>query len=514
MGSGLHRKARTAPARATWNAQTCVTIVAGLTALTIAAFGTVPPAKADPSSADPRSFEAYQDEVDRIFEATLAGNNGWTKLLELCDGIGPRLAGSESLERAVEWAAATLRADGHRNVHLEPVMVPHWVRGRESLRLLHPYESELSMLGLGGSVGTPPDGIQADVVVVSNRDELDQLPDSSVEGRIVLYNAAMPLDELEPEAAYSAVVRHRSKGAQWAAERGAVASLVRSLASRSLRTPHTGGAAYGESEIRIPTAALSVEDAEHLDRLQARGVVPRVDLRMEAETLPDARSANVVAELRGTLQPEEVVLLTAHIDSWDVGQGAHDDGAGTVMAMEALNVLRKLGLLPRRTIRVVLWTNEENGTRGVKAYRADHADDLPNHVAAIESDWGCFQPTGIAVDSDDPARTQRAIAETKRILALFPSLGGSDQVPLSSELVGDSALDAWQGDAGVDISHLKREGVLLFGHEVDKSRYFDYHHSTADTVDKIDPRLLSINIAFLAAFAYILADVEVPVAES
>ena len=315
-------------------------------------------ANAPGSAESPSIAERYRESAQRIIEAALAGNEAYDKLEALCDGIGHRLSGSPQLEQAVRWAARTLEADGQENVHLEPVMVPHWVRGDESLVMVQPRATPIAMLGLGGSVGTPPKGITAEVVVVRDEDELEALGDAA-RGRIVLFNNPMPPYDPERGAGYGRTVRFRGKGARIASEKGAVACLVRSVTAHSLRSPHTGAMGYGDAEVKIPAAAISTEEADLIARLRARDVRVVVTLKMEAKTLDLAPSANVIGELRGRAQPEEIVVIGGHLDSWDVGQGAHDDATGCVMAMEAINLLRRLNMIPRRTIRVVLWTNEE-----------------------------------------------------------------------------------------------------------------------------------------------------------
>jgi carboxypeptidase Q len=285
----------------------------------------------------------------------------------------------------------------------------------------------------------------------------------------------------------------------------AVAALVRSVTARSLRTPHTGSLGYGDAKVKIPAAAITTEDAQTIAGLQRLGVPVVVNLKMEARTLPDAESANVIAELRGREKPEEIVVIGGHFDAWDVGHGAHDDGGGCVIAMEAINVLRKLKMIPRRTIRVVLWTNEENGVRGARAYAEEHADELEHHVAGIESDMGVFKPTGYSVECGDDARAARAVEQLGDLLSVF-----------STSPIGP--LDARLGFSGVDIRPMKSAGVVLLGHQVENANYFDLHHSPADTLDKVDPGELSENVAVLAVAAYILADMperlgELPAAE-
>jgi len=249
---------------------------------------------------------------------------------------------------------------------------------------------------------------------------------------------------------------------------------------------------YGDAKVKVPAAAVTVEDAEMIAGLQRLGVPVVVNLKMEARTLPDVPSANVVGELRGREHPEEIVVIGGHIDSWDVGQGASDDGGGCIIAMEAINVLRKLNMIPRRTIRVVLWTNEEYGLAGAKAYAADHANELKNHVAAIESDSGVFKPKGYSIDSKDEGRSAVAVQQMKDLLTLL------------ADTIGPLSVDT--GHSGADVSPMKDAGVMLLGHNVEGSKYFDYHHTHADTLDKVNPRELSENVAVLAVTAYILAD--------
>ena len=356
------------------------------------------------------SIEArYGAIAKRIIDAASKQNDAWTKMKDLCDGIGARLSGSKQLEQAIDWAIARMKAEGHENVRRHKVMVPRWVRGNESLAMTSPRRVEMPILGLGGSVGTPKGGITAEVLVVRDEEELDAQK-ARVKGRIVVFDNAMPdYDAQAHGAGYGKTVRFRVHGARLAAEHGAVAALVRSVTAYSLHTPHTGGMQYGKAKNKIPAAAVTVEDATLMRRLQDRGVSMKLTLRMEAKTLPDSESANVIGELVGREKPEEVVILSGHLDSWDVGTGAHDDASGCVMAMEALSVLRRLGLQPRRTIRVVLWTNEENGLMGGITYAKDHAEQLKHHVAAVEADHGCFTPKGFSLEMDEHEASKRGL---------------------------------------------------------------------------------------------------------
>jgi carboxypeptidase Q len=370
-----------------------------------------------------------------------------------------------------------MRADGLENVRGEPVMVPHWVRGAESAELVTPRRKPMAMLGLGGSVATPPAGITAPVLVVTSFDDLARRA-AEARGRIVLFDV--------PFTEYRQTVAYRSGGASAAAKAGAVAMLLRSVASFSMNTPHTGSLRYDTTTARIPAAAITVEDALLLHRMQSRGVTPTVRLVMSAQTLPDAPSRNLVAELRGRELPDEVVVMGGHIDSWDVGQGAMDDAGGVVAAWEAVRLMKQLGLRPRRTVRVVGWTNEENGTRGGQGYRAAHAAEVDKHVFALESDNGVFRPLGIAA-----VGTDSALAMLRRIAPLLARIGA------------DSVL---KGGGEADIGPLLAAGVPGAGLEVDGTRYFWYHHTNADTPDKLNPAEVARCVAVMAVYAYVLAE--------
>ncbi len=439
----------------------------------------------------------YRAVADQIIAAGREKNDSWLKLQELCDDIGNRLSGSDSLAQAVEWAQRSLKADGQENVRAEEVQVRKWVRGNEYCELVSPRSLKIEMLGLGGSIATPGEGLTAEVIVVKSKDELDVLPDESIRGKIVVFNFAMPKYTVEKGSGYGAAVQYRTNGAKWASERGAVAALVRSVTAKSLNTPHTGAMRYGGAETRIPVAAITIEAAEMLDRLQARGKKSVVKLYMEATDEGMVASANVLGEIVGSKKPEEIVVIGGHIDSWDVGQGAQDDGAGCVAAMEALNILRKLNLQPRRTIRVVLWTNEENGLAGAQAYAARHQKEV--HVAGIESDSGGFSPEGLSVELQDEAKQEIAVKQLAEILQLLKPI---------------NATKADSGHSGSDVGQLKVLGTACLGLNVDGSRYFDTHHTAADTVDKVDPRELGDCAICLAVAAYVLADMPGRLGES
>ena len=419
----------------------------------------------------------YRDAASRIIGDAMSSTFAWERLAQLGDSFGHRLSGSKGLEDAIQWAVVEMKKDGLENVHTEPVKVPYWVRGRESAEITSPRQRPLVMLGLGNSIGTPADGIEADVLVVHSFDDLDA-NSARVKGRIVLYNV--------PFTNYSETVLFRGNGPSRAAAHGAVAVLVRSVGPPGLRLPHTGALRYAEGVPQIPAAAITTEDADLLQRMQDRGTTPRVRLRMEAKFLPDADSFNVVGELRGRERPEEVIVVGGHIDSWDVGTGSTDDGGGCVVTWEALRILTKLNLRPRRTVRVVLWTNEENGTRGANAYRDRYREQLANHVLMLESDSGVLRPSSFGFSGSDAARIRiKEIAGLLRAVQL-------DRIVSPGE--------------GADIGpSVQAANIPAMSLEAD-GNYFLIHHTPADTIDKIDPMDMSRASAAIAVIAYVVAE--------
>jgi carboxypeptidase Q len=423
--------------------------------------------------------ERYAGDAGRLIQAALKDSAAYNRVAQLTDRFGPRFSGTAQLEQAIDWILAEMRRDGLQNVRGEPVMVPHWVRGEESAELLSPRPARLHLLGLGGSVGTPAEGITADVLVVGSFEELAARA-ADARGRIVLFDA--------PFVNYGETVRYRRDGAIAAAKAGAVGALIRSVASFSMQTPHTGGTRYDSAVARIPIAALSVEDAMMLHRMQERGERVQVRLRMGARTLPDAPSRNVVAEIVGREKPEEVVVLGGHIDSWDVGVGAMDDAGGSVAAWEAVRLMKALGLRPRRTIRVVLWTNEENGLRGGRAYAETHRAEVDKHVLAMESDNGVFDPNGFRLVGSDSA-----LVIARQIASLL-------------EPIGAGMME--KGDGEADIGPLLQLGVTGMALDVEQTKYFWYHHTDADTMEVLDPREVALCTAAMAVMAYVVADME------
>lgn len=415
--------------------------------------------------------------AQQLITAATTSTNAYARLGYLCDTFGPRFSGSTNLESAIDWILAEMKRDGFQNVRGEPVMVPRWVRGTESAEILNPRRQSLPMLGLGGSIATPTNGITAPVLVVKSFEELTNRRTEAI-GRIVVFNT--PYEE------YHTTVAMRTRGAIEAGKAGAVASLVRSITPISLQTPHTGNMFYEDGVTKIPHAAITIEDAELLQRLQDRGEKPIVRLKMTAQTQGESLSRNVIAEIPGSERPDEIVLVSGHIDSWDVGQGAQDDGGGCIAAWEAARLIMKSGLKPRRTIRIVLWTNEENGVRGAKSYVATHTISLAKHVAAIESDSGTFRPTGFGLTGSDAA-----MKTLKEISPLLKPIGATEMAV---------------GCRGTDVLQLLVGGVPAMHLEVERDRYFWYHHTAADTVDKVSPKDLNDCTAAMAVMLWQLAD--------
>jgi len=421
----------------------------------------------------------YTNTANRLIHTATNSSFGFKRLETLCDTFGPRFTGSANLENAIDWCMKEMKKDGFENVHGEKVKVPRWVRGKESATLLSPRRRALPMMGLGGSVGTSKEGITAEVLVVKSFEDL-KTKAKQAKGKIVLFN--LPFTE------YRETVVVRRLGAIEASKVGAVASLIRSVGPFSMQSPHTGNMAYEEGVKKIPHAALSLEDAEMLARIQDRGEKIAIQLKMEAHNLPDGYSRNVIADIPGTEHPEQVVIVSGHIDSWDVGQGAMDDGGGCVASWEAARLMLKLGLKPKRTIRVVLWTNEENGMRGAKEYAKRHENNLQNHVLAIESDSGVFNPTGYGfLGSGKGMETIQAVGKL-----LNPIKAGEIK----------------KGCRGADVLKLITGGVPVMHLEVDREKYFWFHHTDADTIDKLNPAEFNLCVASMAIMAFTVADLE------
>jgi carboxypeptidase Q len=439
-------------------------------------------------------------DLKRLQQAALNSDYAYREVAHLANNIGPRLSGSAQAAKAVEYVASELKAIGCE-VQLERVMVPHWVRGEEHAELVQwPGQAEnttqkIILCALGGSVATPPNGITADVVAVRNLDELKSLPREKVAGKIVLFN--YPFDkqmaaEGRGGAAYEQAVLYRGGGPVAAARLGASACLIRSVGSADYRIPHTGQTTYADDAPKIPGGAVTAEDADLVADLVRQGPV-RMKLVLTPQTLPDVESANVIGDIKGSEHPEQIVVVSGHLDSWDLGTGAIDDGAGVAVSMEAANLVQKLHLKPKRTIRVIAWMNEENGLRGSKQYAKDHEKEWSNHFAAMETDGGAGHPLGLNI---------RGKREVKTLLA-----------PVAAILQGSGAgMLTMVEHCGADIEPMEEAGIPAFSPIQDSRFYFNYHHTPADTLDKIVPKELAENSAIVAVWAYAMANSEQPLA--
>jgi len=435
-------------------------------------------------------------DLKRLQQAALSSDYAYQQVAHLANNIGPRLSGSAQAAKAVEYVAGELRAVGCE-VELERVMVPHWVRGEETAALIQfPGQAQnttqkIVLCALGGSVATPPERIEADVIAVGNFDALKSMPRDKVAGKIVLFN--YPFDkqmaaEGRGNEAYGEAVVYRSDGPSAAARQGAVACLIRSVGGADYRLPHTGLTDYAGDAPKIPAGAVTAEDADLIADLVRQGPV-KMKLVLTPQTLPDVESANVIGDIKGSEHPEQVIIVSGHLDSWDLGTGAIDDAAGVAVSMEVANLIQKLRLKPKRTIRVVAWMNEENGSAGSKQYAKDYGKE--NHFAAMETDGGAGHPLGLNI---------KGKPEVKKMLAPVAAI---------LQQSGAGTLDLVE-HCGADIEPLEKAGVPAFSPIQDSRFYFNYHHTAADTLDKIAPKELAENSAVVAVVAYALANMEQP----
>ena len=434
-------------------------------------------------------------DLKRLQQAALSSNYAYRQVAHLSNNIGPRLSGSAQAAKAVEYVAAELKALGCE-VQLEKVMVPHWVRGEETAALVQwPGQAEnttqkILLCALGDSVATPNEGISAEIVAVKNFDELKAMPRDKVAGKIVLFTYAFDKQMAATGRgdAYGEAVTYRGDGPSAAARQGAIACLIRSVGGADYRIPHTGATRYASDAPKIPAGAVTSEDADLIADLVKQGPV-KMKLLITPQTLPDVESANVIGDIKGSEHPEQVVIVSGHLDSWDLGTGAIDDGAGVAVSMEAANLVRKLNLKPKRTIRVIAWMNEENGTRGSKQYAKDHEKDWANHIGAMETDAGADHPVGIHV------RAKSEVKELLKPVAAILQDSGAGALELSEH-------------AGADIGPMEKGNVPTFAPIQDGRFYFNYHHTAADTLDKIDPKNLAETSAIVAVWAYAVANAE------
>src|SRR6059036_2127558 len=435
-------------------------------------------------------------DLKRLQQAALSSDYAYKQVAHLANNIGPRLSGSAQAAKAVEYVANELKAIGCE-VQLEKVMVPHWVRGEETAALIEfPGQAQnttqkIVLCALGESVATPPDGIEADVIAVRNFDELKSLPRDKVAGKIVLFN--YPFDkqmagEGRGGEAYGEAVVYRGDGPSAAARQGAVACLIRSVGGADYRLPHTGQTKYADDALKIPAGAVTAEDADLMADLIRQGPV-KMKLILTPQQMPDVESFNVIGDIKGSEHPEQLVIVSGHLDSWDLGTGAIDDAAGVAVSMDAANLIEKLHLKPKRTIRVIAWMNEENGSAGSKQYAKDHGKE--DHFAAMETDGGAGHPLGLNI---------KGKPDVKKILA-----------PVAAILQESGAgMLNFVEHCGADIEPLEKADVPAFSPVQDSRFYFNYHHTAADTLDKIVPKELAENSAVIAVIAYALANMEQP----
>ncbi|RRA50235.1 M20/M25/M40 family metallo-hydrolase [Acidipila sp. EB88] len=442
--------------------------------------------------------ESQLATMAKVRDAAMKDPYAYDELAHLCNNIGPRLSGSPQAQAAVEWVAAEMRKQG-ATVSLEKTMVPHWVRGEETASLTSwpgatpGTTQKIVVTALGGSAATPPEGITAPVVLVHDLAELKRLPPAATHGRILVFDH--PFDKEmaangQGTAAYGQSVLYRALAPSAGAAAGAVAVLVRSVGGAEYRLPHTGATSYEGAAGHIPAGAVTAEDADLLDALVKQGPVT-MHLVLTPQTLPLTPSYNVIADWKGKEHPEQVVLVSGHLDSWDLGTGAIDDGAGIAVSMQTIHLLHAMGLHARRTIRFVAWMDEESGSEGAATYATDHADALPDHVAALESDLGADHPIGITFAGSP-------------LLAEYLKPVADALAPIGATLVTRGE------DAGEDIAAIVTRGVPGFTPTQDSRFYFNYHHTAADTLDKVDPHHLAENAAVMAVTAYALAEAVEP----
>ena len=425
--------------------------------------------------------ERYTETSLKIIAEAMSDSTAFNRLSYLCDTFGPRLSGSKNLEDAIDWIIREMKYDGLQNVVGERVRVPVWLRGKESVTLLRPFEKEMEILGVGGSIGTPKSGITSDVIVVRDFSELEQKK-NQIKGKVVLFNVDY--------SNYGDVLKYIYSGASEAAKYGARGSLLRSITPWSVHTPNTGLLAYNNGLKKIPYASLTVEDAMMMQRLYDRGQKMTIKMQMSSKLVSDRWSRNIIAELRGSTYPDEIVLLGGHIDSWDVGQGAHDDAGGCLASWEAVRLIKKLNFKPKRTIRCVLWTNEENGGRGSIAYRDMHLDELDKHIVTIVSDMGVFAPEGFAFSGS---------AKAKKVIEKISVL----MKPINANKLIENGRTS-------DVLILNGEGIPSLSLFVDNPKYFLYQHSSADTFDKVDFHEFNKCVSALSIMAYVIADLNSP----
>jgi carboxypeptidase Q len=428
-----------------------------------------------------------EQQIKSIYDEALANGKSYFMLEHLATRIGARLSGSENAAKAVKWTHDTMKEFAD-TVWLQPVMVPHWVRGKQEVaKIMRSGKKgtiDLNICALGGSVSTGDNGIKAQVVEVRNFDELKNLGESNVKGKIVFFNRGFDQTKIHTFSAYGGAVDQRASGPSEAAKLGAIGVIVRSMGSGVEDYPHTGGLRYAANVPQIPAVAVSTMHADVLSSTLKEDPALQLSIKTFSMTMPDAPSHNVIGEIRGSEFPDEIIVVSGHLDSWDIGQGAHDDGAGCVQAMEVLRLFKKLGYRPKRTIRAVMYMNEENGLRGGIEYAKQAELKKEKHLAAMESDRGGFTPRGFTMSGTDAVKA--------KIRGWKPLL---EQYGLT-----DFSMDG----GGADIGPLANQGVTLIGYLPDSQRYFSYHHTKEDTFDKVNRRELELGAAAMTALTYLI----------
>jgi len=437
------------------------------------------------------SFYSYGQNTDsltirKIYNEALSNGKSYEWLRHLTKQIGPRLSGSEGAQKAVDWTKQLMEKQGFDRVFLQEVMVPHWVRGAKEVAYIQNGKQKTSVpiAALGGSVATPAKGVEAQVIEVKSFPELRALGAEKVKGKIVFFNRPMDPTKTITFEAYGGAVEQRANGATEAAKLGAVGAIVRSMGLAQDDNPHTGGMRYGTGVPLIPAAAISTNGANLLSKTLADNPGLTFYFKQSCESLPDAKSYNVVGEIKGSEKPNEIIVVGGHLDSWDLAEGAHDDGTGCVQSIEVLRIMKSLGIKPKRTIRAVMFMNEENGLRGGIKYADLAKQNNEKHIAAIESDEGGFTPRGFGIVGT--AQQKEKVIQWKPLLAPY------------------GLHDIGPGGGGADIGPLVNIGTVLFGFKPDSQRYFDFHHTPVDTFEAVNKRELELGGASMAALVYLL----------
>ncbi|QIP15999.1 M20/M25/M40 family metallo-hydrolase [Spirosoma aureum] len=424
--------------------------------------------------------------IRKIYNEALANGKSYEWLRYLTKQVGPRLSGSEGAQKAVDWTKQVMEQQGFDRVFLQDVMVPHWVRGAKEEAFIHNGNQKVTVpiAALGGSVATAPKGVEAGVIEVKSFPELRAMSPEKVKGKIVFFNRPMDPTKINTFEAYGGAVEQRANGATEAAKLGAVGAIVRSMTNGHDDYPHVGGMRYATGVPLIPTAAISTNGADLLSKSLAENPNLTFYFKQNCESLPDAKSYNVVGEIKGSEKPDEIIVVGGHLDSWDLAEGAHDDGAGCVQSIEVLRILKTLGIKPKRTIRAVMFMNEENGLRGGVQYADLAKKNNEKHIAAVESDNGGFTPRGFGIVGT-PAQREK-VMPWKPLLAPY------------------GLTDIGAGSGGADIGPLAQLGTVLFGFKPDSQRYFDYHHTMVDRFETVSQRELELGAASMASLIYLL----------